>query len=377
MISGIYIHIPFCRRGCTYCHFVTVPCETGTVRSYCRALIKEMQLYAGSCREEIALDSVYIGGGTPSLIPAEYLAEILQACRDSFPMEDDCEISTEANPDTIQSEKARIYRQVGINRVSVGVQSLQGRELEAIGRSHSSNTAVDSVQILKQNGIENINLDLLIGLPSQNLDSLKGTRWSITRLGVPHLSVYMLDLDEPCALSDFVSQGSISVPEDDETAEMYMHAHHWLSEFGYQQYEISNFTRGNRHCRHNLKYWTRVPVIGFGLASHSFDGICRYANTDQMKTYLSSLESGKSPVAWRRILNEEEMLQEKLFLGLRLNRGIQWDKLLEEYPGEWIDKYEQPLRKLDRQGLVQWKNSTVRLTTRGMLLSNEIFQLFV
>jgi len=377
MNSGIYIHIPFCRQGCKYCHFVTVPYREESIEPYVQAVIKEMNLYSESCQENMDVDSIYIGGGTPSLLPAHCIATILDACKHSFSIKSDCEISIEANPDTLDRNKVRIYGQNGINRLSIGAQSLQNRELSIIGRAHSAETVLETVKILKDSSLENINLDILLGLPFQTRESVQNTLGSIEKLDVPHLSVYMLDLEEPCPLSESVVNGSLSVPDDDIVANMYLETNEVLSSLGYHQYEISNYAIHNHTCLHNLKYWKLEPVIGFGLASHSFDGTCRYANFRNMECYLQSLHSCRLPVEWRRILQEKEVLQERLFLGLRMNEGVDWAKLRNDYSDEDLEKYEKSLRRFSKERLVEWRGTRVFLTMRGMLLSNEIFQTFV
>jgi oxygen-independent coproporphyrinogen-3 oxidase len=377
MAFGIYIHIPFCSQNCKYCHFVTVPLDRGLLEKYRTAVIKEISLYSQSLDENIEVDSIYIGGGTPSLLPAEYLEEILGACNDSFSVSGDCEISMEANPDTVRKDKSLSYKQNGINRISIGAQSFHNRELKAIGRNHNAGAIAASVNILRESGFSNINLDLLLGLPFQTAGSWRKSLDGISNLDVSHVSVYMLDLDEPCPLSESVADGSVSVPGDDLIADSYLETIDILASYGYQQYEISNFTRPGCACRHNLKYWLRNPVAGFGLSSHSFDGYSRYANFSTMNEYLHSLESGRLPVAWRKPLQEKQKLEETLFLGLRLNEGIQWARLQQGYRGNLLEKYENSLRMLGHEGFVEWNDTIVRLTPSGMLLSNEIFQLFV
>ena len=377
MVYGIYIHIPFCRQSCKYCHFVTVPPERNTIERYLAAVIREIEIYGDSRDKKIEVDTIYFGGGTPSLLPPENLGGILEVCRDCFKISGDCEISIEANPDTLQSDNLKSYLDYGINRISIGAQSFNDRELKAIGRMHTSAAINTSVNTLREKGFHNISLDLLMGLPFQTPESWRETLEKLAALDVEHISVYMLDLDQPCPLAEAVADGSITVPCDDTIADSYLETLNILTSYGYEQYEISNFARQGYSCRHNLKYWLRERVIGFGLASHSYDGRSRYANFSKMDMYLQSLELGRLPVEWRKTLERNRALEETLFLGLRLNKGIQWARLQQDYPGKRLAGYEKSLRKLSLEGLVQWKDGTVRLTPSGMLLSNEIFQLFV
>ena len=372
--SGIYIHVPFCRQGCLYCHFVTVAYQEHGVGSYVQALLKEMQQFSETCKETPVLDSIYLGGGTPSLIPAESIEAILDACRRMFSVSGDCEISMECNPETLVPENLAIYRRAGINRISVGAQSLQEKELIAVGRKHSAASVIDAVELLKRTGIEHINMDILIGLPFQTLNSLENTLKRVAELDVEHVSVYMLDLDEPCQLSEMIEAGRVQSVGDDTMAEMYLETREILSRSGYRQYEISNYARINHDCRHNIKYWRLDPVIGFGLGSHSFDGFARWANLKDMKSYLEAVSQGKPPVEWRRVLTRSEILEETLFLGLRMNEGVDWKVLQKDYPVEVLEEYEKRLRPFCRKGLVKCNGSQVSLTVEGMLLSNEIFQ---
>ncbi|MEJ2245298.1 MAG: radical SAM family heme chaperone HemW [Acidobacteriota bacterium] len=377
MVYGIYIHIPFCLQNCKYCHFITVPLHQDKIEKYQAAVVKEIALYAASKTDIISVDSIYFGGGTPSLLSADYIETILDTCRESFHVSSDCEISMEVNPGTLENEKSLSYKKTGVNRISMGAQSFNELELKTIGRLHTVGEISESVGILRGSGFTNINLDVLLGLPFQTAETWRNTLNALSNLDISHVSVYMLDLDEPCPLSKSVADGTLVVPDDDSIADLYLDAIDVLDSFGFQQYEISNFSKPGYVCRHNLKYWLRKPVIGFGLASHSFDGRSRYANFLDMEEYLLSLERDQIPVLWRKTVRGKAELEETLFLGLRLNLGIQWSGLKRKYRDERLIKYESLLRKLGSEGLVEWKGSNVRLTPSGMLLSNEIFQQFV
>ena len=377
MSIGIYIHIPFCKGKCNYCHFVRVPFHSSTVDIYEAALIKEIEIYSAACAHCEDVDSIYFGGGTPSLLSAEHMANILDTCRRRFPLSDDCEISLEANPGSLSYAKAAAYIQSGINRISLGAQSFTNAELISVGRLHSAEMIWESLGQLGKAGYSNINLDLLLGLPRQTAQSWNENLGKAIRSGVPHISVYMLEMDEPCELKSAIAEGRTKIPADDLVADIYLEAVAYLLARGFEQYEISNFARSGYCCRHNLKYWLRKPVLGFGLGSHSFDGQSRYANTAIMEEYLHDLESGHLPVKWRQAVSQDQALEESLFLGLRLNEGVNWRQLQGLDKGGRMAKYEQSLRRLSRCGLIEWKDAVVRLTPSGMLLSNEIFQLFV
>jgi oxygen-independent coproporphyrinogen III oxidase len=378
MNCGIYIHIPFCQQNCKYCHFVTCPVDMDLVEKYQAAVINEIITFDESRMGIVNVDSLYFGGGTPSIIPEACISKILEACRNRFILSKACEITIEANPDTIRRDKFVSYRKSGINRISIGAQSFQNNELAGIGRIHNAETITESVELLKEIGFINLNLDLLIGLPMQTARSWNETLQHISILDLAHVSVYMLDLDEPCELSELVAAGYTSIPDDDVIADLYLEAVEILDSYGYLQYEISNFARPGFSCRHNLKYWQRRPVIGFGLASHSFDGHIRYANQSEMSAYLHSVGKGHMPVAWENPVEEKQALEETLILGLRLKEGIQWPPVQPNlYAAEWVEIHEEFFRKWSDEGLLEWKDSLVRLTPAGMLLSNELFQKFI
>jgi oxygen-independent coproporphyrinogen III oxidase len=343
---------------------------------YKNAVVKEIASFSGSLMTQ-EVNSIYFGGGTPSLVPAEHLAEILSECRRRFFVMEDCEVSMEANPGTISSEKLTIYRRAGINRVSLGAQSFDNGELSSIGRLHSASMIPESFDQLRDSGFTNINLDLMLGLPQQTRVSWKRTLGEAARLSAPHISVYMLDLDERCQLSSLAAGGLIDLPGEDLVSDLYLETISFLTSCGYLQYEISNFAKPGFACRHNLKYWKREAVLGFGVGSHSFDLKSRYANCSGIEDYLSLMEKSAGPVSWREQVSDEQALQETFFLGLRLTEGIDCSRLRNGSHENYLKKYEESLKDLQSRGLIERRDSIIRLTQTGMLLSNEIFQLFV
>ena len=344
---------------------------------YCQAVVRELDAYASENPGAPEVDSIYFGGGTPSLVPAQHVTTFLAACRRHFRVVPECEISLEANPETLTDAKVEEYRRAGVNRISVGAQSFDDRALQTIGRGHTSAQVEESVGLLRAHGIENINLDLMLGLPGQTERTWKADLEWVFQLAPPHVSVYMLDLDEKTPLYHTLRKGQHLVPEDDLVSEWYLRALELFAARGYAQYEISNFSRQGRRSRHNLKYWLREPVLGFGVASHSYDGQMRYANWANLNAYLESIERGGSPIEWRQPLQRTHALAETLFLGLRLNQGVDWNRMNREYDADELAAHEVSLREMSQQGLVEWNDSAVRLTPRGMLLSNEVFQAFV
>jgi oxygen-independent coproporphyrinogen-3 oxidase len=373
---GIYIHIPFCQAKCDYCHFISVPIEMELVRRYTKAVISELKTFASSMAVD-DVNSIYFGGGTPSLIPEDFIGDILESCRQRFTLSADCEVSLEGNPGTISAAKGAAFHQAGITRLSIGAQSFEDQELIAVGRLHSAAMISESLTQLRHSGFENINLDLMLGLPQQTKESWRRNLTVIAHLAIPHISVYMLDLEGATRLLSKIMEGSVVLPDEDCICDLYLETLQFLTVRGYAQYEISNFSQPGYFCRHNLKYWKREPVLGFGAGSHSFDGQYRYANSGNIEEYCRLVELGTGPMVWRESLTAKQALQESLFLGLRLTEGVDWNCLQDLNSGELLKSYENSLEEFCSKGLIERKGSNFRLTIQGMLLSNEVFQTFV
>jgi oxygen-independent coproporphyrinogen III oxidase len=377
MNLGVYIHIPFCETKCNYCHFVTRPMHGEIAERYCRAVVRELQAFSRDRKRLDIADTIYFGGGTPSVVPGEHIERILETCRTVFAVPGECEITLETNPGSLTEAKIDLYRKIGVNRVSLGAQSFDDEELISIGRDHTGKDIDRTVRLLRSGGIENLNLDLMLGLPGQD-----SVRWStdlerLARLLPDHVSVYMLDVHERSPLYHSMAKGRLELPDEDLVADLYLITLERLSALGYEQYEISNFARAGRRSAHNLKYWKREPVLGFGVGSHSYDGVERYANLSKVSDYLQSVEMSGAAVEWRQPLGASQGLQETLFLGLRLNEGLDWSHVRNEFGDLQTASYEATLREMSGRGLLEWKESSVRLTSQGMLLSNEIFSEFV
>ena len=348
-----------------------------TADRYATALLKELSSSMGHCLDKGEVNSVYFGGGTPSLLSTKHINAILDSCRRLLPISQDCEISLEANPGTMSGEKAIALRHAGVNRVSLGAQSFDDQELSSIGRLHTADVISSSLSQLRAAGFCNVNLDLMLGLPGQTVETWRRNLEAVERFAIQHVSVYMLDLDEQCPLYAMVTSGSVHLPDEDLISDLYLETIEVLSQSGYSQYEISNFAKPAYECRHNLKYWLREPVHGLGLGSHSFNGSSRYSNYSKIDDYFDSVDTGKSPINWREPVTVAQSLAEELFLGLRLTRGLDWNRLRRMYGSDRLAQYEPGMHELSERGLVKWDNSTLRLTPSGMLLSNEIFQLFI
>jgi oxygen-independent coproporphyrinogen-3 oxidase len=344
---------------------------------YCRAVIREIETHPYSNEAIGSVDSIYFGGGTPSTLAPDSLSGILQACHRRFLLCESCEISIEANPGTLTHASIDSYARSGVTRISMGAQSFNDQELSAIGRIHTSAMVKEALNLLKTEGFGNLNIDLMLGLPGQTVTSWRKNLNEIALMEIPHVSVYMLDLDEPCPLAERVAKGEVRLPDEDLVSDLYLETIDFMAALGYRHYEISNFALSGHECRHNLKYWTRKPVYGFGLGSHSFDGRSRWANAAHMDDYLTAIENGQSAVEWKESVGERQEIQETLFLSLRMSEGIDWRSLQSIYGENALSKQLLLLQDLAGRGLAELSGSKIRLTPSGMLVSNEIFQLFV
>jgi oxygen-independent coproporphyrinogen III oxidase len=363
-VSGVYISYPFCNQKCSFCNFASGVSSLETIGRYHHALSKEIRTYRWDCLPETA----YFGGGTPSLMPLDLLQDVM----DAIPGDRLTEVTLECAPGTIKAHSIERWNQCGINRVSLGVQSFVTTELRQTGRRHDPRTVQADMHLLRQHGIDNINIDLIAGLPGQNTESWEHSLDWIERLDPPHVSVYIFEIDEDSRLGKEVLHGgsrygASQVPDDDLTADLYERAVDRLATCGLERYEISNFARAGRQSRHNLKYWLSESYIGFGLDAHSFDGRYRWSNPDTLEAYLTKQESEIPPA---HDLIEIDRLEEHFFVGLRLMRGI------EPTPEEW-SRFAQPIEKYLGNGMLERHGDRLRLSARAVLVSNEIFEDFV
>lgn len=363
MARGLYAHLPFCTVHCTYCPFA-ISTDLGQQDAYTDALIREIE-----AAPRDVLDSVYFGGGTPSRTSLANLARIFAAIRSRFDL-DAAEISIEANPEDVTPAALDAWRGLGVNRISIGVQSFQDDELRAIGRVHDRARAIEAVSAAAKTGVRT-NLDLILGLPQQTHESFRATLEMAVQLGAGHLSLYMLDLEERTPLQVQVARGRVTIPEDDFVAEAYVDAIRFLGEAGLQQYEISNFARAGEECRHNLRYWTRGEYYGFGLGAHSFIEGERFANTRDMHRYLELAPHARD---FSETLGDDEARRESLFLQLRQTSGMCYEELVRlcgQEGIEWTD------RGLQGGWLHRVGEGRVAFTPSGFLQSNDfISQLF-
>jgi len=388
MPLGIYISVPFCRTKCSYCNFASDVFSRVVFGQYvdrvCADIGNAWQTAAEMGGEiEQAVDSIYLGGGTPTTLEAAQLRRIFDAVRSQFEVSPDAEITVECAPGTLSGSMLETLLRCGVNRVSLGVQSFVDQEAAAVGRLHKRDSVLADIERLRAVGITNINIDLIAGLPDQTAESWEFSMAETIASDAPHVSVYMLEVDEDSRLGRELMAGGTRyhahfVPDDDATADFYVAACEKLQSARVEQYEISNFACEGSEARHNLKYWTRQPYFGFGVDAHSMlrcaaaeaDAV-RFAAHDALEKYLNG-----APLQ-RLIVSRQDALEETFFLGLRLNRGVDLREVAGKFGEATIEQVEPEITKLILEGLMQRQGDFVTLTSRGRLLSNEAFERFL
>ncbi|MFS8084665.1 MAG: radical SAM family heme chaperone HemW [Acidobacteriota bacterium] len=377
--AGVYIHIPFCRSHCSYCDFATGMYEGALAERYVNSLIKEIVKW-NEVKSPDVVDTIYFGGGTPSLLKPFQIERILAAVQDRYEVLAGAEVTIEINPGdggtgaVARLETMRGFHRLGINRASFGAQTFDDRELKQLGRTHSSDDITGTFQQLRQAGFENITFDLIAGLPSQTMAGWQRNLAAALELRPEHLSLYLLDVHEGTPLADQIRRGMRPKPDDDLVAEMYLMMVDEVCAAGYQHYEISNFCRPGFESRHNTKYWNGDAYYGFGCSAHSYDGQRRrWSNERDAAGYADLIEQDKSPVVERTELNEEDARSESIFLGLRLMRGLDLRNYRSRFGRDLGAEYNAEVTGLREAGLIEIDDHFMRLTKRGALLSNEVF----
>jgi len=385
MAVGIYISVPFCRSKCSYCNFASGVFARGMVAGYVERVCADIGRVQQTAAEmggslERKADSVYFGGGTPTTLQPQQLERIFTALRQEFEIAPNAEITVECAPGSLAPQTLESLVRVGVNRASLGVQSFTDAEAAAVGRQHTRAAVLDDIARLRAAGINNINTDLIAGLPHQTEASWRASLDETIAAGVPHVSVYMLEVDEDSRLGRELIAGGTRyhahfVPDEDAVADFYEQACARLDDAGIAQYEISNFARPGMESRHNLKYWTRQPYLGFGLDAHSMlegaDGAVRFSTPDSLDEFMAGAPFSRTPVSSR------EALEETYFLGLRLTRGVELKAVSAGFGVDAESTFREIIRELESSGMLEHRGDAVRLTAAGRLLSNEVFQRFI
>jgi oxygen-independent coproporphyrinogen III oxidase len=377
--TGVYLHIPFCRSRCSYCDFATGMYEGGLAERYVRALVREIETW-GEVERPQAVDTIYLGGGTPSLLAPAQIEQILKAVHHRFEILDGAEVTMEMNPGdggvsaAAKQETLREFFSLGINRVSFGAQTFDDRELKQLGRTHTAAEIPSTFRALRAAGFRNLNFDLIAGLPGQTLSGWQRNLDAALKLAPEHLSLYLLEVHEGTPLADQISRRMRPQPDDDLTAEMYRLMIDQVTAAGYEHYEISNFCRPGFESRHNTKYWTGAAYYGFGCSAHSYDGARRrWSNERDAAKYSQAIENHQTSICERIALKEEDARSESIFLGLRLMRGLDLEGYRSRFGFNLKDEYASDLARLRDAGLVEINREVLKLTKRGALLSNEVF----
>ena len=372
---GLYVHIPFCSAICNYCNFNRGLFDAELKARYVEALLAEMTEH---CRlPPLRADSIYFGGGTPSLIEPEEIARLIAACRSAFEVTSDAEITMEANPETVTAARLAAYRAAGVNRVSYGVQSFRDEELRRLSRLHTADRACDAVREAREAGFDNVSLDLMMWLPEQRVsDWLQSVDRAIA-LAPDHLSLYLLEVYPNAPLKDEMLRARWSQAPDEDAEAMYLSAMERLEAAGLDQYEISNVAREGRRSRHTLKYWTDGEWLGFGCGAHSTCGGVRWKNISGTADYLDRLAQGQSTAVDVRVMSREERLGDALFTGLRLTDGVDLQGIAERYDVDVWQRYGAELERFVAAGWLVHEAARLRLTRRGMLLAHDVMTVFV
>lgn len=365
----LYIHIPFCIRKCGYCDFLSFPCENSEKTAYLQALHTEI-LCCGKSRDGIPVTSVFFGGGTPSLMTGEELAGILSALRQQFVFQDDAEITMEANPGTLTRKKLAEYRAAGVNRLSIGCQSVHDTELHALGRIHTFAQFAESFSMAREAGFTNINVDLMSAIPGQDLASWKDCLETIASFAPEHISAYSLIIEEGTPF--YEKQSSLKLPDEDTERDMYALTRRFLAEKGYAQYEISNYARPGYACRHNIGYWDQTPYLGLGLGASSYMEETRWKNTADMDAYLQQARKKQFIREEEEKLTLQERMEEYMFLGLRMNCGVSIPVFQERFGIEMKAVYQNTIEHFVREKLLTIRENRVCLTEKGMDLANTV-----
>ena len=363
MPDSLYIHIPFCIQKCLYCDFFSVPYNESFVKAYTNALCKELYLKKGSVHK---LKTIYIGGGTPSLLPDECLVQLFQCLRDNFNLFPPVEITMEANPGTLRERGIHTMFSLGVNRISIGVQSMNDAELKTLGRIHTAEDALGALELVKKAGITNSSIDLMYGIPGQTIGSWHDTITKALEHTPSHISTYELTPEENTPLFELVKSRQLIMPDEELILEMYYHAIDYLTQCGYEHYEISNFALPGFRCVHNLNYWDRGEYIGAGAEAHSFIAGTRSRNMKEIAGYIGHLAKGSVPEIEATELTRTEALKELIFLGLRKTEGIN----IEIAEKEGLDIPALCEELLDDH--LEVKDNTLRLTRKGMVVSNAV-----
>ncbi len=366
----VYVHIPFCIKKCLYCDFSSFSGKEEFFSAYKNALVNEISKFDNS--ENYVVDTIFFGGGTPSVFPPKFLFEIAETIYKKFKVSEKVEFSVEANPGTVSPEVLKNFRSFGANRISLGAQSFNDKILKTLGRIHTSKEFFKSYENVVSAGFNNINIDLIFALPNQTVSDFEKTLKTAVSLNPSHISAYSLIIEEGTPFFNLLKNGKISQTDDETDRQMYYLAKDFLSDNGYPQYEISNFAKPNKECRHNIGYWKRAEYIGFGLSAHSFINNVRFFNTNDFSKYISN-----TTFEGQEIISKKDAMAEFMFLGLRMTKGISFADFEKIFNISIFDVFSPQIKKFLEQELLKKTTNGICLTEKGIDLSNYVFSEFL
>ena len=377
---GIYIHIPFCKKKCYYCDFISYTKCENRIEEYIKVLKKEIKEESDIINKKgYIIDTIYIGGGTPSYINEKYISEILDEIKSNYMIKEEAEITIEVNPGTVNENKLKEYRKIGINRLSIGLQSTKNELLKQIGRIHTYEEFLNCYKLARKVGFKNINVDLMLGLPSQTLEDIKNSLQKVIKLEPEHISFYSLIVEENTPIEKMIEQKALKLPGEDIERQMYWTAKKVLENNGYKHYEISNFSKMGYESKHNLNCWNQKEYLGFGVAAHSYIENKRYCNEISTDEYYKNIEKGnfENNRTICEIQTEEEKKKEYMLLGLRKIEGVDIQQFKNKFIENPIYTYHKELEKLVNEELIEIDLNQIKLTNKGLDFANLVWEEFV
>ncbi len=374
--ASVYVHVPFCARKCFYCDFVSYPYEAAAARRYVAALRREVELRAAGAEGKQEVATVYVGGGTPTCLSQDLLVEIISLIREYFVFRPGLEFTVEVNPGTVNRAKFAVLRRLGVNRISIGAQACCTKTLRVLGRAHTHEQTADAVRQAREAGFDNINLDLIYGVPGQTSAGWRRCLELITALQPEHISAYGLQLEPGTPLHEMVNRGLLAPCAEETQVVMYYDAVDTLTAAGYNHYELSNFARPGRECRHNLVYWQNGEYLGLGPTAHSHLHGRRQANESDLEKYAAVLAEGRLPLAWSEEVDRAGRIFETIFLGLRLTAGLDIEDFRQRFGCTPVDLYPAVIAGAVNKGLLELRGKYMRLTRRGLVVANAVMAEF-
>ncbi|MGZ4111498.1 MAG: radical SAM family heme chaperone HemW [Tumebacillaceae bacterium] len=376
MVSSLYIHIPFCASKCYYCDFNSYVSTPDVMDRYLDGLDRELQAVAASY-EHAPLQTVFFGGGTPTIFDAKQSERMVEMLHRHFKMADGVEISVESNPGTVDLDKLRVLKDGGVNRLSFGVQSFDNDLLVRLGRLHDRDAVYKSWELARQAGFQSINLDLMFGLPEQTVETLQKTLRALIDLGPEHVSAYSLKVEEGTPFYTWYNRGQLILPPEEDEVTMYQLVMDAFHANGYEMYEISNFAKPGHRSRHNQVYWRNEPYMATGSGAHGYVGNVRYVNQKNVPEYIETTVRGERPVMETETISEQYQREDTMMLGLRLIEGVSFARFRDKHGVEMLDAFAEPIRRNEQHGLLTVDEVGVRLTHKGLFLANEVFASFL